>query len=274
MISFYRRPLLGLAVLSTSFVSVHAERAEVVVSAQTFGDFVHHASAHTPAAERLSIALGEGKFNVAGESDSSLDAVPFAAVARRLSIELSRHGFAVARDPAHADLLILVHRGRTSPRDNRVNSGYDLDEGGAGSLRSGGGLVTAPGNLPIVGYTVGAGTDLIESGSNLQTIATGLGWKARLDELEYSLGNVATDYRYEELVDALLKPRYYIVLEAFDMDAWHETGKRELRWRAALSFRADRGPFDARYEPMIKAAAPHFGRTTPKELAREWVVIP
>ena len=79
MISFYRRPLLGLAVLSTSFVSVHAERAEVVVSAQTFGDFVHHASAHTPAAERLSIALGEGKFNVAGESDSSLDAVPLVA---------------------------------------------------------------------------------------------------------------------------------------------------------------------------------------------------
>ena len=264
------RLLIGLAALAPISIC-HAERAEVVTFAATSAGYEHTGNASTPAAERETISIGEGKYNVGGPKDATLDAVPFDDVARRLSIELSRNGFAIARNPENAKFLVLVHRGRTNPRGDRDNSGAPMDTAGAGSVTPGGGLATVAGNAAVVGFTSGGGTEVVTTEGNLKLIAAGLGWSKRLAELQYSLGNVATDYQYDDMVSELSKDRYYISLEAYDMKAWLERGERVLAWEACLSFRANRKSFDDRYEDMIKAAAPHFGRNTPKDLATTWV---
>ena len=264
--------LTSLAAL-TSISLCHAERAEVVTFAATRPGYEHKGDASTPATEREAIAIGEGKYNVGGPNDPALDAVAFDDISRRLSIELSRNGFAIARNPENAKFLVLVHRGRTNPRGDRDNSGAPMDTAGGNAVATGGGLATVAGNAAVVGFTSGGGADVITTEGNLKTIAAGLGWHKRLAELQYSLGNVATDYQYEDLVSELSKERYYISLEAYDMSIWREKGERVLVWEACLSFRADRQPFAETFEAMIKAAAPHFGHNTPKDLARTWVKL-
>ena len=264
--------LTGLAALA-SFSQSYAERAEVVTFAATRAGYEHVGSASTPAEQREAVAIGEGKFNVGGPKDPSLDAVPFDDVARRLSIELSRNGYAIARNPDNAKFLILAHRGRTNPRADRENSGAPMDTAGGNAVSAGGGLQTAAGNAAMVGFTSGGGADVVTTEGNLKIIAAGLGWHKRLAELQYSLGNVATDYQYEDMVSELSKERYYISLEAYDMTTWREKGERVLVWEACLSFRADRQPFAETFEAMIRAAAPHFGHNTPKDLARTWVNV-
>ncbi|MCF3652212.1 hypothetical protein [Synoicihabitans lomoniglobus] len=265
--------LLVLGPLLFSSTSLGAEKAKLVTFAQTHDGYHYDATAATPAAERATFIIAEGKFNVGGPSDATLDAVPFETLSRKLAIALSRRGYAMARNPDQADLLILVHRGRTNPRGVTEHSGSPLDTATAGSsISRGGGLVTAPGNQPMVGFSSGGG-EVVSTDGNLKTIAAGLGWLPQLEKVEYELGNVATDGRYERLVEELSQERYYIVLEAFDFAAWRKTNAFTRQWETRLSFLAERQSFAERYAAMIKAGTEHFARDTPAALDRRFVTI-
>jgi hypothetical protein len=259
--------------LAGALAATATEKAKLVTFAQTHDGYHYDATATTPAAERATFIIAEGKFNVGGPADATLDAVPFDTLSRKVAVALSRRGYAMARTPDQADLLILVHRGRTNPRGVTEHSGSPLDIATSSSaMNRNGGLVTAAGNQPIVGFS-GGGGEVVTTDGNLKVIAAGLGWLPRLERMEYELGNVATDGRYDQLVEELSQERYYIVLEAFDFATWRETKEFKREWETRLSFLAERQSFAARYAAMIKATSELLARDTPEALDRRFVTI-
>ncbi|MCF3652213.1 hypothetical protein [Synoicihabitans lomoniglobus] len=260
---------ISLLTMGSAFA---AERAKVVTFSKTYGGYQHVDDPASPDYGKETFVIAEGQFHLTGEDNDSMTSVAFGELGAIVGSSLRQQGFSPADSEDTADVIIVVHRGRTAPEAERLNSGQELNHTPLAPM-AGPVQPVQPGVITInrsSGVTAGP---VIVSGGNFEQIARILGFAQRFADLEYDRGNRATDYRYDEIVEELSQPRYYIVLGAYDGRALRANKRKVLLWETRLSFQAEKISFAERYAAMINGAARFFGQNTPAALDRRFVTI-
>ena len=230
-----------------------AERAKLVTYAKTHRPdhaalWAQKSQAGTPE----TFMISEGEFMLSGIEDAALRRVPFHHIASAFSDALESRGLKAAEQSRNADVIIVVHRGRTRP-----NAGIQRATSvGAQSNR------------------VRQTNAVINSGSNLNEVARLLGFQDELERASHTRDNRALSYQLRDVIEELKQERYFLVIAAYDMRANRAGSPNALLWETRLSFTADGHAFADRYAAMISAGADYFGQDTAGKLQREFVTIP
>jgi hypothetical protein len=268
----YLPRLLILFVLGLP-LSASAETAKLVAFAQTHGTYECVDDPESPKYRGGSFVIAEGQTDLGpGDPDShDLVAVPFGDIAEVLSESLFRRAFTTPPDPKSADLMLVVHRGRTAPEAREARGSEAMISSGPPPP-----LPTGPTGAFGIGSSVGSRPttvhDVTDSSAILEA-ARILGFYPRYVELHQNRAGVVDQSRYRELLGELTQERYYLVIAAYDAREMRNTGRRVLLWETRLSFLAEKKSFAERYDDMITAGAPYFATNTPPTLARNFVRI-
>jgi hypothetical protein len=70
--------------------------------------------------------------------------------------------------------------------------------------------------------------------------------------------------RFNELVEDIEEPRYYVVVSAYEFRAAVEKREKKLLWVTRISVATDEEDFDKSLRAMVARASPYFGQPTEK----------
>ncbi|WP_221031371.1 hypothetical protein [Actomonas aquatica] len=239
--------LLGSLTLCLGASLLTAETAKLVTYAKTHGSYQRTPVEAGPEYAE-SFVINMGQYNLSGTDDEALEAVSFADIEEELGAVLENEGFKPAENREAADLLIVVHRGRTAPERGRNAAPVYLDQNHRGSVSK----VNSP-------------------AGNLIEVAKVLGYYEELAGLMIENRVSSTDFKLADLRTELEQERYYLVIAAYDYPTMQRSGRRVLLWETRLSFAAENKSFADRFAAMLQASASYFGRNTPYGLQREFV---
>lgn len=185
-------------------------------------------------------ALGEGTVDHAIH-DKSLDRVGFTGIARTLVPALAAQGYVTKQDPAHTQLLIVVHWGISSPETviESMKAGRDAQQ-----------------------------TEMIREAENNRS-ARLLGYAEEMARKPFSTwGGLTRDFSairsayrdYFDLLEDVEKSRYYVVLVAYDFQKLWKERRREVLWVTRCSIRSYQHLFDTAMPSLVEKATPFLGR--------------
>lgn len=170
-------------------------------------------------------------------ADRSVLAVDRATLAGAVARELARQNYHVAPDSKSAQLMILVHWGKTVIRPN----------------------------AELLGTVSPSAFSTEDDLSQLDFQQREMDEKARENAVLLGLGAVyGHDVRsWLDLYDdeTLFGPRYYMILSAYDSRRVG-AGEKKLLWRTRLSISALNEKFDDKFMQMLASASKHFGQPT------------
>ena len=185
-------------------------------------------------------------------------------IAHEIAKALYNQNYVLMTKQGHPSQVLYFWWGYMAPEDVAVGR----DEGNLakpGAIPSSGGPLWGPGQ----GRAQGNGYSITGPGDNAVVPAFSLGTQ-NLDErqmLSLVAGNTVDDHqkypdpRLDEVVQMTTAPRYYVMISAFDFQAWKQH-KAVLLWRAHISTEMWGRYFDQVASSLINAAAPFFGRET------------
>ncbi|HVU23201.1 MAG TPA: hypothetical protein VHE13_03680 [Opitutus sp.] len=239
--------------------------------------------------------------------DPSIDDVKFAGIVRVLGKYLAKQGYYPAKDAQKADLMLVVHWGKTVPFSDGVQRNL-LDDG----LRSfadlqqlGKGIGGAPGSkdvssqVPPSAATFGAEEARLQAEAAVQEAATEemvqglyqvresqnmrvdadtynanlLGYTNELKKRDNPTLYGGAGTTYYDLLGDLESERYYVALTAYDFqEAVRHQNKKGL-WRTVTSIDARGNRFDEKLAKMIDKASHYFGQDTGR-LVRDFEYTP
>ncbi|GAB5559955.1 MAG: hypothetical protein SynsKO_16020 [Synoicihabitans sp.] len=258
---------LGLA------LSTRAETAKLVVYGRTHGSYNYVDDPDSPQYRGESFVIAEGHKDPGPGDPAShdLDAVSFTAISGALSESLFRRAFTAPSDPNSADLIVVVHRGRTAPVARAARGSEAMSSSGPPAP-----LPTGPTGAFGIGSSAGSSPTTVNDVTDSSAIVKAariLGFYPRYAELHQNRASVVDQSRYRELLGELTQERYYLVIAAYDAREMRNSGRQVLLWETRLSFLAEKKSFADRYDDMIAAGSAYFAANTPRTLARKFVRI-
>lgn len=249
--------------------------------------------------ERYAIANGGWLDGTA--RDNSMEKIPFAEIAGVLAEHLGRQNYFLARDSKSADLLLVVHWGRTIAFDD---TSYEIAINDAGNalahLRGiGNGLSGSRGalfgesessasetnNTPMVKGTELPDIERFESEMLKVLIANRERDKVNehnalvlgyIDDVNKNDGIrrwAGGGDAFEELIRDIEESRYYLTITAYDFDEMVRRNKKNVRWVTRVSIRAPGNAFNKEFPVMLANASRYFGRDTGKLLRGDRAMV-
>jgi len=242
--------------------------------------------------EPQTYVVAKGGYAPGTEKDASIDDVKFAGIVRVLGKYLAKQGYYPAKDAKKADLMLVVHWGKTVPFDDGVHRNLlDLGvEHFQRFQRLGGGLGRGPGfdspnmGVPREGNGSAASEEIVEGMMLLQFDegkrydadqhnANLLGYTADMKYRDnpslYAGGGTA----YYDLLSDIESERYYIAVTAYDFQDMLQHQHKKGLWRTVASIDARDNRFDERLAAMVDKASHYFGQDTGR-LVRDFQYVP
>lgn len=202
----------------------------------------------------------------------------FPEIAGIIAEELAKQNYHFSPDKDTADLLVVIHWGRTNPTNvtnfaDSINNAAQVYQ----SLGNVGESQQAEGGLSLVSE---AGLAAQQANAELDSALALIQMENRLqeqrdedtarvigytDELSRNndIARFAGSDRFDDLLREVQDPRYYVVVTAYDFDAVTQTTgeKKPLpRWVTRFSIRTRGNNFMDRIEQMALKAGSYFGR--------------
>jgi microcompartment protein CcmK/EutM len=220
----------------------------------------------------------QGKYFSGTTADRSIDRMSFRQIAEFLAPELARQQYLPTKDPAAADLLLVVHWGTTVPRvtsdEMRGIATIDLDKtvekklegevaaamvgaetGLAALVNAGSEADRQTGYEQAQRITDGLDNDL-QAGTNAQL----LGYNRELRKLQESIFSGTTE---ATLRSDLAGERYFIIIKAYDLKEKRAVAdQRKPVWTIFLNIRSPGHNFPTALGLMGNVAVNFLGRTT------------
>ncbi len=196
---------------------------------------------------RETYTFKEGGFLGSRISDDSIDKMEFKSIARTIADSLAAKNYVPSVNPKAARLLIVVYWG-TSRAPGETSKATPISEVSDNTSPNFPlpGLDSHGRPLPrgIVPFREGLSAgDALAFGNNMineeDAMMLGYGSAAAPDLKEY---------------------RYFIVLLAYDLQAFLREGKQTLYWQARFSMGEHRNQFDLQLKAMVQTASAYFGR--------------
>ena len=226
-----------------------------------------------PKRERYAIA--DGGYIGGTTRDNTMVRVPFSELAGVIAEYLGRQNYFLAKDRASADLLLVVHWGRTIAFD-RTSTGLAMNElsQAYADLNIASADAAPPDSISYAGNPTTAQDEAFESAMMKilmfnrfrdkvnERNAVLLGYVDdvnRFDGIQRYAGNASA---FDELIDDLEESRYYVTITAYDFDAMVERNERKVRWVTRVSMRAPGHAFHENLPVMLASASRYFGKNT------------
>jgi hypothetical protein len=217
-------------------------------------------------------SFGEGGFSGIPTKDKSVDEQSFRKIAGTIAPVLARQGYVPSFDADENQLLIFVYWGTTGTEQN-ASGGYDPGPGAITSppppppVVSGGpgGTVVSASPPPVPTHdTQQTAFDAMTSARNRARDRDNFR-NARIlgyDELLAQQATRPSGRGYQDLVEEIEDPRYFVVLRAYDFQLLRKEKKQKLLWEVRYSLRARDHLFDESLGAMTDAAARYFGQAS------------
>lgn len=220
----------------------------------------------------------QGRYFSGTTADRSIDRMTFRQIAEFLAPELARQQYLPTRDPAAADLLLVVHWGTTVPRvtsdELRGIVSINLDKTVEKQLESEVATNTVGAEVGLGGF-LGTGseadrqagyeqaeriTDGLDNDLQAGTNAQLLGYNRELRKLQASIFSSETE---ATLRSDLAGERYFIIIKAYDLKEKRVVGaQRKPAWTIFLNIRSPGHNFTTALGLMGNVAVNFIGRTT------------
>ncbi|HWA85976.1 MAG TPA: hypothetical protein VG710_07130 [Opitutus sp.] len=244
--------------------------------------------------------IAKGGYAPGFGKDPSIDDVKFAGIVRVIGKYLAKQSYYPAKDSRKADLMLVVHWGKTIPFNHGTQR--DLLDLGVQHLslyqQLGGGIGRSPGfNSPTQGVpqgaAAGAATDEMVEG--LMTIQFSQALRASADQYNANLLGYTGELRryggggdgftdspvlfagggaaYYDLVSDIESDRYYIAITAYDFQDMLRHKHKKGLWRTVASIDARDNRFDERLAQMVDDASHYFGKDS-ERLVRQFEYTP
>jgi len=289
----------GLAFASPPAASAARDSVVTAVFSRSFNHYERPVR-QDGSPEAQTYVVAEGGYAPGADKDASIDDVKFAGIVRILGKYLAKQGYYPAKDAKKADLMLLVHWGKSIPFNHGTNRDF-LDLGVQHlSLyqQAGGGIGRSPGfNSPTQGVPQGAGAStatanlveglmLVQFSEALRTSADQynanlLGYTGELRK--YGGGRdgfsdnpalfAGAGAAYYDLVSDIESDRYYIAITAYDFQDMLQHQHKKGLWRTVASIDARDNRFDERLARMVDDASRYFGRDSGR-LVRQFEYTP
>jgi len=174
--------------------------------------------------------------------DPSMDDVEFIAIAKALAGPLASQNYRPAAKQDTGRLLIMVYWGTT----------------------------TVPASAPLSPFTGGMDNEVNPSNASLRSLDNVA--RSRIDaknarllgydsDLKIAGGAIGLgESRNHELLEEIEDSRYFVILLAFDFEAFRASRTKTLLWETRFSLDESRNFFDKALPVMARDAAGYFGR--------------
>jgi hypothetical protein len=182
------------------------------------------------------------------DKDPSIDKVGFAGIVRVLGIYLAKQSYYPAKNGQKADLLLVIHWGKTHANPQAYRFLFDMAVSGLNTSDASGGsdallqfaqhmrYADDQHNADLLGYT-----DELNHRHNI-TLVAGAG------------------AAYEDLINDIEAERYYVTVTAIDFQNMLKHQQKQTLWRTVVSIDAHRNRFDEQLIEMIDKASRYFGK--------------
>lgn len=233
--------------------------------------------------KRERYAIANGGWLDGSTRDNKLDEIPFADVAGILAEHLGRQNYFLAKDSKSADLLLVVHWGRTIAFDSISNTSAMnaashafrealSDQGGPGAIAASG-EPTTPAleqfeSAMVTLQMFNKARDLVNERNALM-----LGYLSDINRRNGVQRWTGGGDAYDDLIRDIEESRYYITVTAYDFDDMVKRQKRTVRWVTRVSIRAPGNSFRTEFPVMLASASRYFGRDTGKLIRGDQAVV-
>ena len=254
----------------------------------------------------LTYVVAKGGQAAGANADDSIDDVKFAGIVRVLGKYLAKQAFFPAKDGKKADLMLVVHWGKTVPSDGMnqnfqerglqgFNLAHQLGYAGAGfGIGRSPGFFNPSSSLPAPGASTKAANEaaVAEEASNemIQGVflirfaedardeanrrnANLLGYTAELKYRDTPTLFAGAGTAYHDLIEDLESERYYVSVTAYDFQEMLHHEKKKGLWRTVASIDARGNRFDEKLMAMVERASRYFGRDSGR-LIRQFEYTP
>jgi hypothetical protein len=289
----------ALCCFGISKVATAAKDSESVVTAVFSRSFNKYERPVRPdgSDQPLTYVVAKGGAEEGMHADESMSDVKFAGIVRALGSYLAKQAYYPAKDAKKAELMLVVHWGKTLPGNdgfqrNLLDQGLQafglsqqLQMGSMGATTP----FAMPGPIPAVSpedaaVNRAASEQLVQGltmirfaqdariDANRQT-ANLLGYTSELIHRDNPSLYGGAGSAYYDLIEDIESERYYISVTAYDFqDALKNSHKKGL-WRTVASIDARGNRFDERLTAMIERASKYFGRDSGR-LIRQFEYTP
>lgn len=224
-------------------------------------------------------AIANGGLFPGTTRDHTMDRITYPQVAGLMAQYLAKENYFLAKDKKSAQLLLVLHWGKTLPFNNASygSAMANAATARANMLAAGGG----PGSTPDAGAgpfgtTEGAAARAAEAAFEQdmlvlldaneardranETNARLLGYLREINEHSGVQSLSAGRHYLEDLRADIEEERYYIVISAYDFREATEKNNLKLLWATRVSVRSPGIAFDKQAAAMLAAASRHFGQ--------------
>jgi hypothetical protein len=235
----------------------------------------------------LTYVIANGGVEPGMYADASMDDVKFAGVVRVLGKYLAKQAYFPAKDGKKADLMLVVHWGKTKPGNdefsrNLQHQGLDafamsqqekMGTLGQSSILGGSGQTSGPAQeqlvqgLEEIRFAQDARNEADRYNANL------LGYTAELSRRDNPSLYGGAGTAYHDLIEDIESERFYIAVTAFDFQEALQHKKKKGLWRTVASIDARGNRFDERLSTMLDKASRYFGRDSGR-LMRQFEYTP
>lgn len=247
----------------------------------------------------LTYVIAKGGYAPGLGGDQSADDVKFAGIVRVLGKYLARQSYYPAKNGKAADLMLVVHWGKTIPGNDGLSRDL-LAQGVQGfetlQLQQKLGIGRSPGidyRAEARQKTRNAVTDALDEAAQEEMVqglyeirfaqdarieaarlnANLLGYTAELKHRDNPslFGGAGT--AYNELMEDLEAERYYVSVTAYDFQEALKNNHKKGLWRTVASIDARGNRFDEKLMTMVERASRFFGRDS-ERLIRQFEYTP
>ncbi|HVU23203.1 MAG TPA: hypothetical protein VHE13_03690 [Opitutus sp.] len=294
---------LGLVPLA----SASSDRDSVVtaVFSRSFNNYARPVRADG-SPELLTYVIAKGGYAPGDNKDESIDDVKFAGIVRVLGKYLAKQGYYPAKNGGKADLMLVVHWGKTVPFDHGTGQsitnigllGFEMLQQLGQGIGGAPGVGSTSNGLPPSAATFGSdqGPQIqaaLQEAAQEQAVegmfeirfaqdariaadtynANLLGYTAELKRRDNPslYGGAGTAY-YDLLAD-IEAERYYVSVTAYDFQYMLQHNQQKGLWRTVASIDARDNRFDERLADMVDKASHYFG-TDSGRLVRQFDYTP
>jgi hypothetical protein len=200
-----------------------------------------------------------GRFFESGTRDRGLERTSFTELVRKLAPDLARQNFFPTKDPASADLVIVVHWGATlvydDPRKDANLEALNVALPAYATAIANDGFAD-PGAMNEISDSLVLAQE--NSSSALARNAVLLGYAQELKKFGPAGG--LSPEREKTLRAELSEERYFVVLMAYDYQALKKDKVSKLRWVTRLSVRTAGNNFTEALPVLCQAGSHVFGK--------------
>lgn len=211
--------------------------------------------------------------------DQTIDRLTYPEVAGLMAQFLARENYFLAKDKKSAQLLLVLHWGRTIPFSD---ASYGVAVNNASTAMTemkaagGGGSTAAMGGGNPFATAESAAAQAAEAEFENQMLvllqenqardranqhnARLLGYLREINQHDGPQSLVAGRHYYGDLIADIEEARYYIVVSAYDFREATEKNNLKLLWVTRVSVRSPGNAFDKQAAAMLAAASRYFGQ--------------